>query len=171
MNDGGILFTAVDKRIFNECSIKIHRIACMRAINSFPINTTRRSPLLGILIKSKRESFSVRFSKLEKYFILLTQVWAGQAREGRTDCSRGKLVQEKQKNGQELISFYFQVVKGTFGARRSKYLRQADPTFAELNEEPQPVTQNGFNSSKNGYKVRTLIKYFFCFSLEILHFV
>lgn len=81
MNDGGILFTAVDKRIFNECSIKIHRIACMRAINSFPINTTRRSPLLGILIKSKRESFSVRFSKLEKYFILLTQVWAGQARE------------------------------------------------------------------------------------------
>jgi len=45
-----------------------------------------------------------------------------------------------------------QVVKGTFGARRSKYLRQADPTFAELNEEPQPVTQNGFNSSKNGYK-------------------
>ena len=92
MNDGGILFTAVDKRIFNECSIKIHRIACMRAINSFPINTTRRSPLLGILIKSKRESFSVRFSKLEKYFILLTQVWAGQAREdwlqqGET-CSR-----------------------------------------------------------------------------------
>ena len=160
MNDGGILFTAVDKRIFNECSIKIHRIACMRAINSFPINTTRRSPLLGILIKSKRESFSVRFSKLEKYFILLTQVWA---RLERTDCSRGKLVQEKQKNGQELISFYFQVVKGTFGARRSKYLRQADPTFAELNEEPQPVTQNGFNSSKNGYKVRTLIKYFFLF--------
>lgn len=31
-------------------------------------------------------------------------------------------------------------------------MRQADPTFAELNEEPQPVTQNGFNSSKNGYK-------------------
>lgn len=45
-----------------------------------------------------------------------------------------------------------QVVKGTFGARRSKYLRQAYPTFAELNEEPQPVTQNEFNSSKNGYK-------------------
>ena len=52
------------------------------------------------------------------------------------------------------MSSLFQVVKGTFGARRSKYLRQADPTFAELNEEPQHVTQNGFNSSKNGYKVR-----------------
>ena len=48
----------------------------------------------------------------------------------------------------------FQVVKGGWGARRSKYLRQADPTFAELTqEEQQPVTQNGFNSSKNGYKV------------------
>lgn len=47
-----------------------------------------------------------------------------------------------------------QVVKGGFGARRSKYLRQADPSFAELTEDRdnQPVTQNGFNSSKNGYK-------------------
>ena len=64
----------------------------MRAINSFPINITRRSPFLGILIKSKRESFSVRFSKLEKYFILLTQVWLDQAKPGRLHqmetCSR-----------------------------------------------------------------------------------
>lgn len=96
MNDGGILFTAVDKRIFNECSIKIHRIACMRAINSFPINTTRRSPLLGILIKSKRESFSVRFSKLEKYFILLTQVWARLERVGLT-AAGGNLFKRNRK--------------------------------------------------------------------------
>ena len=55
--------------------------------------------------------------------------------------------------------FSFQVVKGGFGARRSKYLRQADPTFAELTEEPPPqVNQNGFNSSKNGYKVTILFK-------------
>ena len=46
-----------------------------------------------------------------------------------------------------------QVVKGGFGARRSKYLRQADPTFAELTEEPQPVDSNGCESDKNGYKV------------------
>ena len=52
-----------------------------------------------------------------------------------------------------------QVVKGGFGARRSKYLRQADPTFAELTEETQPVTQNGFNSSKNGYKVPDTYKH------------
>ena len=139
----------VYKRIFNECSIKIHRPACMRAINSFPINITRRSPFLGILIKSKRESFSVRFSKLEKYFILLTSVWPALPASEGNFCSRET---EELTRIDEL--FLFQVVKGTFGARRSKYLRQADPTFAELNEEPQPVTQNGFNSSKNGYKVR-----------------
>ena len=52
----------------------------------------------------------------------------------------------------------FQVVKGGWGARRSKYLRQADPTFAELTqEEQQPVTQNGFNSSNNGYKVTRVL--------------
>lgn len=95
----GIIFTAVYKRIFNECSIKIHRLACMRAINSFPINTTRHETfpvsLLRVLIKSKRESSSLRFSKLEKYFILLTQVWAGRgSQEGsdwlqqRETCSR-----------------------------------------------------------------------------------
>ena len=66
-----------------------------------------------------------------------------------------------------------QVVKGGFGARRSKYLRQADPTFAgclfvcfpcaksdtsELTEEPPPSADaNGFNSEKNGYKVRIFL--------------
>lgn len=45
-----------------------------------------------------------------------------------------------------------QVVKGGFGARRSKYLRQADPTFAELTEEAPSVEANGFDSDKNGYK-------------------
>ena len=46
-----------------------------------------------------------------------------------------------------------QVVKGGFGARRSKYLRQADPTFAELTEEAPPPDNNGYSSEKPGYKV------------------
>ena len=35
-----------------------------------------------------------------------------------------------------------QVVKGGFGARRSKYLRQADPTFAGLAELFKPLLSN-----------------------------
>ena len=64
-----------------------------------------------------------------------------------------------------LKNIMLQVVKGGFGARRSKYLRQADPTFAELTEETQPVTQNGFNSSKNGYKVPDTYKHTFISSI------
>ena len=45
-----------------------------------------------------------------------------------------------------------QVVKASHGLRRSKYLRQADPTLAELAEENQATTHssNGSNGS-NGY--------------------
>jgi len=42
-----------------------------------------------------------------------------------------------------------QVVKASHGLRRSKYLRQADPTLAELAEETQATT-NSYNGS-NGY--------------------
>jgi hypothetical protein len=45
--------------------------------------------------------------------------------------------------------FILQVVKASHGLRRSKYLRQADPTLAELAEETQATT-NSYNGS-NGY--------------------
>ena len=45
-----------------------------------------------------------------------------------------------------------QVVKASYGLRRSKYLRQADPTLAELAEDNQATTHsyNGSNGH-NGY--------------------
>ena len=44
------------------------------------------------------------------------------------------------------------VVKASYGLRRSKYLRQADPTLAELAEDNQATTHsyNGSNGH-NGY--------------------
>ena len=164
MNGGGILFTAVYKRIFNECSIKIHRPACMRAINSFPINITRRSPFLGILIKSKRESFPVRFSKLEKYFILLTSVWPAQA------ClhQRKTFVQGKQKNW--LAPSYFRWSRGLLVRGGVNTCDRRIPPSPSSTRSPNPWLKTDLTVPKTDTRLEYLWIKFFISSLETFTF-